>query len=711
MRAAKHHRIIGILLVGLFVSCLTHGSVIAAPLLLGPGSELVADINPSGSSSPGSFEAFNNELYFGADDGTHGVELWKYNPTTEQVTRITDINSGLGNSGINYITLFNGALYFNGYDGTSSALWKYDGTNASLAADVDDPSYLIVYDGALYFSANDGPNGTELWKFDGTSASLAADIDTNAGIGSSPQDFVLYSGDLYFSAYHTDYGKELWKFDGTNASLAADIVAGTTGSNLFDLAVYNSVLYFAADDGTNGTELWKFDGTTASLVDDINPGAGSSSPMHFIVYNSKLFFAANDGSHGVEFWSYDGTSTTLVKDINNGSGSSSPNYGVIYQGELFFTADDVTHGYEFWKYDGTTASLAVDIITGSLAGYPKQSYVFDDHIFFQGFDGEGHGAELMRYAPDTTGPTISTSSPASGATSDAISTIKVSFNEDMTHDGGTGAANYTGNYILIEAMGDGFQMNNCTESVGPQDTQISIDSAVYTNNSGAGPFETTLGVNGGISLPNGSYRLFVCGTTSVEDLSGNKINGGADSIIEFTVLKKAQVSLPKTGFAPDKHTILPVQPESSIYDDLDAMWLEIPALDVYAPIVGVPVSMNGWDLTWLGNQVGWLEGTAFPTWSGNSGLTAHVTDAEGQPGLFADLHDLVWGDQIMIHAWGQTYTYEVRSVLDYVDPDDVSSLDHEEYPWLTLITCRGYDQEEDAYRWRLVVRAVQLKVK
>lgn len=383
---------------------------------------------------------------------------------------------------------------------------------------------------------------------------------------------------------------------------------------------------------------------------------------------------------------------------------------MIYQGELYFTADDGTHGFEFWKYDETTASLAVDIVAGSQSGYPKESYVFDDYIYFQGFDGEGHGAELMRYAPDTTAPSISTSSPAAGATSDAINTIKVNFNEDMKHDGGAGAANYTGNYVLIEAMGDGFQMNNCTESVSAQDTQISIDSAVYINNGGAGPFTTTLGVNGGVRLPNGSYRLFVCGTTSVEDVSGNKINGGADSIIEFTVLKKADASLPQTGFAPDRRTLLPLQPKESMYENLDTMWLEIPALHIYAPIVGVPLSARGWDLTWLGDQVGWLEGTAFPTWAGNSGLTAHVTNAEGLPGLFADLHDLAWGDQIMVHAWGQTYTYEVRSVLDYVDPEDASSLDHEEYPWLTLITCRGYDQQEDAYHWRLVVRAVQVKV-
>jgi len=140
------------------------------------------------------------------------------------------------------------------------------------------------------------------------------------------------------------------------------------------------------------------------------------------------------------------------------------------------------------------------------------------------------------------------------------------------------------------------------------------------------------------------------------------------------------------------------------------LWLEIPQLELELPIVGVPRVDNGWDVSWLWNQIGWLNGTAFPMQSGNSVLTGHVVDTNGSPGPFARLGSLKWGDEISVHAFGQKYVYEVREI-ELVAPDAVSSvIRHEAYPWLTLITCQGYDESSDSYRYRLVVRAVQVEI-
>ena len=165
--------------------------------------------------------------------------------------------------------------------------------------------------------------------------------------------------------------------------------------------------------------------------------------------------------------------------------------------------------------------------------------------------------------------------------------------------------------------------------------------------------------------------------------------------------------LPGTGFAPGIATRLSKQPSDKAYAELGDLWVEIPTLNIQAAILGIPASKDGWDLTWLGNNVGWLDGTAFPTWAGNSVLTAHVYDVNGEPGLFVNLDQLRWGDQVIVHAWGQSYIYEVRSIKDDVRPDDINAISHEEFPWLTLITCKDYDSENNSYLYRVVVRAVQ----
>ena len=93
-----------------------------------------------------------------------------------------------------------------------------------------------------------------------------------------------------------------------------------------------------------------------------------------------------------------------------------------------------------------------------------------------------------------------------------------------------------------------------------------------------------------------------------------------------------------------------------------------------------------WDVNWLLNNAGWLEGSAFPGRSGNSVLTSHVTLQYGQEGPFASLHKLQSGDKIFVHAFGISYVYEVQSVNE-LSPSNPSILKHEEKPWLTLFTC------------------------
>lgn len=298
-------------------------------------------------------------------------------------------------------------------------------------------------------------------------------------------------------------------------------------------------------------------------------------------------------------------------------------------------------------------------------------------------------------------------SPLDGAVLyEGPSILTVQFNKAVQSGGGSGAADNPANYLLVEAGPDGeHDTTACVLGIGDDDLSIPISSVSYDPTART----AALGI-GGAPLPNGRYRLLICGTTSVRDLFDVKLNGGlSDTLISFLVTDRP--SLPDTGFPPSRYTALPAQPLGKQYHSLGELWLEIPSLGVQQAIIGVPQTSEGWDVTWLGERIGYLAGTTFPTWSGNTGLTGHVYDANGLPGPFEKLNQLRWGERVLIHAFGQVYTYEVRSVQNWVRPADSRSLiRHEDYDWITLITCRGYDPASGGYTYRSVVRAVLVKI-
>jgi len=183
-------------------------------------------------------------------------------------------------------------------------------------------------------------------------------------------------------------------------------------------------------------------------------------------------------------------------------------------------------------------------------------------------------------------------------------------------------------------------------------------------------------------------------------------NYGSSSQAVLTITSEPK--LPATGFAPGFRLPAVLPPGNPLVQYSDLV-LEIPRLGVSMPIVGVPLVDGAWDLSWLNREAGYLQGTAFPTWAGNSVLTAHVYDRLGLPGPFYQLDQLKWGDWIIIRAYGQMYVYQVRQTYT-VGPDDSTPLQHKDLPWITLITCKGYDKAADAYKWRVAVQAVLISV-
>jgi LPXTG-site transpeptidase (sortase) family protein len=321
---------------------------------------------------------------------------------------------------------------------------------------------------------------------------------------------------------------------------------------------------------------------------------------------------------------------------------------------------------------------------------------------------------------DNSGPTVTASVPANSATVSGPTQLTVTYNEDVKNDGSAGAANNAANYLLVEAgVNTAFDTVSCLGGVVADDTVITINTATYTNNGGSGPFVATLDINGGIALPVGTYQLYVCGTTSIENLVDLELNDGlADTIIQFTVIAGPgggggttlrASAVPATGFAQGLVTTLPAQPAEKMYV-ATSLWIEIPRLEVKMNIVGVPQTKDGWDVSWLGRNAGWLNGSAFPTWNGNSVVTGHVWTEANKPGPFNKLKDLQYGDQVKIHAFGQVFIYEIRDSALISSSDTKSMMKHEEKTWLTLVTCEGFNSKTGEYLYRRMVRAVLISV-
>src|SRR5262249_51408901 len=153
---------------------------------------------------------------------------------------------------------FNGALYFI----ANSALWTVKGDGSILqvagAPSTDATAAPIVFNGALYFEGFDGSSGDEPWKVkaDGSVVQVA---DINPGSDTSfPDDFTIFDNALYFSASDGTHGSELWKIaaDGS-VTMVADIDPGSGTSLPSSLTVFGTPSPVDLNGDGNSDLIWR----------------------------------------------------------------------------------------------------------------------------------------------------------------------------------------------------------------------------------------------------------------------------------------------------------------------------------------------------------------------------------------------------------------------------------------------------------------------
>jgi len=343
------------------------------------------------------------QLFFIADNGKTGEELWRSNGTSAGTQLLKDIRPGEENSNINFYTTIGNITYFGANDGEHGyELWKTQGTTSStqMVKDLNPGSagsisgrHAVLND-VLYFAANAGDKGTELYRTEGTEAStqLVKDINpkirdfSNLPFSSNLQKFAPAQHLIYFVANDGEHGNELWKTDGTAGGtvLVKDITEGNGSTNFSQLKTENNTLCFVANDGVHGNELWISLGSEATtyMVKDITEGEESSTIEILGVVNDIIYFTIKESVFR-RLWKSDGTEEGTEMVLDEDGDDINVRAFIPYKNQLFLQGN-----FRLWKVDGTdegTEEISDVSIEGEFA-------IMNDSLYFighQGTDGQG----------------------------------------------------------------------------------------------------------------------------------------------------------------------------------------------------------------------------------------------------------------------------------------------------------------------------------
>ncbi len=336
----------------------------------GSAIRLVKDITGDSGSSIGAdpqFTVANGELYFVANDGVNGIELWATDGTTANTRRITDIATGFDDSFPGALTYVenggNKILYFSASDSLGNEdLYRYDvvagGTPTKVSGAFSSvgafPENVTFANGNLYFTAFDSSDAYGLWVVSGTGSS-ATQITTPSPSNFSPLEFTAFDGTLYFVAQNDQNLSGIWRVNATNNGV--EKVAELGGTNSLapqQLTVLRSgtseTLYFTGGTGSDGRELWG--------ITDSNLSTKASVTANLLMGTSAGSFQVTSG----------------LEDFGNltGVGSGTP--------KLYFTASKTnvgepsTTGIELFRVDGLLSE-----ITGPFANIRSDDFTDPDN--------------------------------------------------------------------------------------------------------------------------------------------------------------------------------------------------------------------------------------------------------------------------------------------------------------------------------------------
>ena len=377
----------------------------------------MSDLTPAGtrlvksfgsSVQPTFLREFGGFLYFFADDGVVGPQLWKSDGTAAGTNLVRIVHPGFLSSNPTWFLEAAGMLFFQAdANATPGRLWKSDGTEPGTVV-VSDLSgdFAVSLGRRLHFP---GPGvGQPLWETDGSSVGTVRIAGQPDGLKVQDRHLVA-SGDRSFWIAQLGSGDpELWVAEPGPPSAARKISSYRFVSDLVDTP--EGAMFGAAS--TDVTyDLWRSDGTAAgtrvahefhSFQPILIQRAGA---RHFVLVSARTL----DPFESRQLWVMDGTEagTALVWDSGPRSGG-----GIFFagsmQGKALFRVSDPAGDQELWRSDGTTAgTFVLHTFAGPFSALGPITMTFDgaffpvspDGIWFRqlwGTNGSVSGTRLVR---------------------------------------------------------------------------------------------------------------------------------------------------------------------------------------------------------------------------------------------------------------------------------------------------------------------------
>lgn len=311
-------------------------------------------------------ETFNNQLFFAANDGISGKEIWKSDGTVSGTTLLKDIAPNSGSSISNefkILTLNNGKFYFIANTTTGYQLYESDGTTAGTVS-IKPLQGTGELNGAslgnhFVFSGFDpAAGGAEPWISDGTAAGTKILKDIYPGNTSSLgiSKFFRINNKVYFESNsngNPGYSNYIWETDGTEA-----------GTVLFNTPT-NNVLHGVSSDAQHliltkpneWNRFWIANGNSAQTFEITQFGMPANNG--FIDLNSKIYFTGTNAKHGSELFYLNPVSNdvAIASDISTYSNSAPHSYGILND-NLIFIAADREFNNQFYKRDKATQQIS-----------------------------------------------------------------------------------------------------------------------------------------------------------------------------------------------------------------------------------------------------------------------------------------------------------------------------------------------------------------